>query len=236
MRAGGLPLRGIPLGMVGTMELEQLWSEVGLSHRPDGVLWDMDGTLIDTEPEWLAASIDVVEESGGIWLADEDPQAILGVSSEDHATALARAVTRGTGRPADPWPLFHRVVAAVERHMRDGFTLMPGALELMSAFAGADIPQALVTASPRVLVDALFDGIDGHPLRTAVTGDDDIPGKPHPAPYLLGAERLGVPIQRCLGFEDSVTGLAAARGAGAVTVSVTERPLATLLPLLEVRS
>lgn len=85
--------------MVGAMELEQLWSEVGLSHRPDGVLWDMDGTLIDTEPEWLAASIEVVEESGGIWLADEDPQAILGVSSEDHATALARAVTRGTGRP-----------------------------------------------------------------------------------------------------------------------------------------
>ncbi len=217
----------------GAMELEKLWSAIGLDHRPDGVLWDMDGTLIDTEPKWLAASIDVVEESGGIWRDDEDERAILGVSSSAHAKALAHAVTRGTGEQTNPAPLFERVVASVEQHMREGFALIPGASDLMAAFAQAGIPQALVTASPKVLVTALFDGIEGHPLQTAVTGDDDIPGKPDPAPYLLGARRLGVPIDRCLAFEDSEPGLAAARNAGATTVSVTETPLARFVPFLE---
>lgn len=214
------------------MGIQKLLDAVGMTERPAGILWDMDGTLIDTEPEWLEASIAVVEEAGGVW-TDEDAEDILGASSEDHATVLARAVERETGRQVDHWPLFDNVVASVERHMRDGFSLMPGALEMMQAFQKEGIPQGLVTASPRVLVEALFDGIDGHPLDVAVTGDDDIPGKPDPAPYRLGAERLGVPIDQCLAFEDSEPGTAAARDAGAFTVSVIDQPLASLAALLE---
>lgn len=210
------------------MGIDRLLSHLGLDERPAAVLWDMDGTIIDSEPEWLSASIEVVESAGGIWL-DEDEDAILGVSSIDHAKALSRAVKRGTGEDSDHWKLFNHVVDAIERHMREGFTLIPGAIELLHAFQEAGIPQALVTASPRVLVDALFDGIDGHPLQEAVTGSDDIPGKPDPAPYLLGAEKLGVPIDRCLAFEDSQTGLAAARGAGAHTIAVTQTPLADIV-------
>lgn len=214
------------------MGIDKLLSHLGLDERPAAVLWDMDGTIIDSEPEWLAASIEVVEAAGGVWL-DEDEDAILGVSSIDHAKALNRAVKRGTRQDSDHWELFNQVVDAIERHMREGFTLIPGATDLLQAFQEAGIPQALVTASPRVLVDALFDGIDGHPLQEAVTGSDDIPGKPDPAPYLLGAEKLGVPIDRCLAFEDSQTGLAAARGAGAHTIAVTQTPLADIAKHLE---
>lgn len=214
------------------MGIDKLLSHLGLDERPAAVLWDMDGTIIDSEPEWLAASIEVVEAAGGVWL-DEDEDAILGVSSIDHAKALNRAVKRGTRQDSDHWELFNQVVDAIERHMREGFTLIPGAADLLQAFQEAGIPQALVTASPRVLVDALFDGIDRHPLQEAVTGSDDIPGKPDPAPYLLGAEKLGVPINRCLAFEDSQTGLAAARGAGAHTIAVTQTPLADIAKHLE---
>lgn len=214
------------------MGIDKLLLHLGLDQRPSAVLWDMDGTIIDSEPEWLSASIEVVEGAGGIWL-DEDEDAILGVSSIDHAKALNRAVKRGTGEDSDHWKLFNQVVDAIERHMREGFTLIPGAIELLQSFQEAGIPQALVTASPRVLVDALFDGIDGHPLQEAVTGSDDIPGKPDPAPYLLGAEKLGVAIDRCLAFEDSQTGLAAARGAGAHTIAVTQTPLADIAKHLE---
>lgn len=210
------------------MGIDKLFAALGLADRPAGILWDMDGTIIDSEPEWLSASIDVVNDAGGVWL-EEDEDNILGVSSADHAKALADAVKRGTGQDSDAWELFDKVVDALERHMREGFTLIPGALDLLGAFQEADIPQALVTASPRILVDALFDGIESHPLQAAVTGSDEIPGKPDPAPYLLGAERLGVPITSCLAFEDSQTGLAAARGAGAHTIAVTEKPLAQLV-------
>lgn len=213
------------------MTVDKLFAELGMTDSPAGILWDMDGTIIDSEPEWLSASIEVVEEAGGVWLK-EDEDAILGVSSADHAGALARAVKRGTGEDPDHRELFEKVVLALESHMREGFTLIPGAMDMFSAFQEAGIPQALVTASPRVLVEALFDGIEGHPLAVAVTGDDEIPGKPDPAPYLLGAERLGVPIGNCLAFEDSQTGLAAARGAGAHTIAVTERPLIELIDYL----
>lgn len=215
--------------MVGIMALSELFADIGVTKAPAAILWDMDGTIVDTEPEWLSASIKVVEEAGGVWLPNEDPQRILGVSSKDHATALAQAVTRGTGEKADPQMLFDHVVDAIEAHMRKGLVLMPGAGELLSAFETAGLPQALVTASPKSLVQALVDGLGDHPLSTYVSGDDEIPGKPDPAPYLLGAERLGVDINDCLVFEDSDTGLAAARAAGATVHSVTERPLAELL-------
>lgn len=210
---------------------KRLLRELGLESMPAGVLWDMDGTIIDTEPEWLAASIAIVEEHGGIWHHDKDPQRVLGVSSEDHAKALADAVRRG-GEEADAWELFDQVVTHIEKHIRAGVPLIPGAGELLDFFQENAVPQALVTASPRNLVQALVDGIPHHPFTTFVSGSDDIPGKPNPAPYLLGADRLGVDIAQCLAFEDSMTGLAAARGSGATVHSVTERPLTTLLEYL----
>lgn len=213
--------------MVGGM-VDALLAHLGLSSRPQAILWDMDGTLIDTEPEWLAASIEVVEGNGGIWHPDEDPQKVLGVSSEEHVRTLATAVARG-GVEADGWELFGKVVQHIETHLRQGFTLIPGAQEILDAFHSAGIPQALVTASPKPLVQALFDGMAGHPLQAFVSGSDDVPGKPDPAPYLLGAERLGVDITQCLVFEDSVTGLAAARASGATVVSVNDTPLSSLL-------
>ncbi|MGO1622220.1 HAD family hydrolase [Flaviflexus sp.] len=219
----------LTLGRLRNIALTDLYTELGLKHAPAAILSDKDVTIVDTEPGWCPASIKVVEEAGGVWLPNEDPQRILGVSSKDHATALAQAVTRGTGEKADPQMLFDHVGNAIEARMRKGLVLMPGAGEVLSAFETAGLPQALVTASPKSLVQALVDGLGDHPLSTYVSGDDEIPGQPDPAPYLLGAERLGVDINDCLVFEDSDTGLAAARAAGATVHSVTERPLAELL-------
>ncbi|WP_081689967.1 HAD family hydrolase [Actinotignum schaalii] len=198
------------------------------SGAPAAVLWDMDGTLVDSEEEWARVSGNVVRSHGGIW-TDEDVLAIRGADTIAHGRRMMAAVRRGGGE-VDPWKMFAEVLRAMADHMADA-ELIDGAAELLDAFSAAGIPQALVTATPGRPVEIFLAG-PGSRLEAAVTGDDDVPGKPNPAPYLLGAQRLGVPIESCLAFEDSGPGLAAARSAGAFTVDVGEFPLAELAALL----
>ncbi len=195
---------------------------------PAAVLWDMDGTLVDSEEEWARVSGNVVRAHGGIW-TDEDIVAIRGADTIAHGRRMMDAVRRGGGE-VDPWKMFAEVLRAMADHMADA-QLIDGAGALLDAFSAAGIPQALVTATPGRPVEIFLAG-PGSRLEAAVTGDDDVPGKPNPAPYLLGAQRLGVPIESCLAFEDSGPGLAAARNAGAFTVDVGEFPLVELAALL----
>ncbi|MDE1576459.1 MAG: HAD family phosphatase [Actinotignum sanguinis] len=195
---------------------------------PAAVLWDMDGTLVDSEEEWARVSGNVVRAHGGIW-TDEDIVAIRGADTIAHGRRMMDAVRRGGGE-VDPWKMFAEVLRAMADHMADA-QLIDGAGALLDAFSAAGIPQALVTATPGRPVEIFLAG-PGSRLEAAVTGDDDVPGKPNPAPYLLGAERLGVAIENCLAFEDSGPGLAAARSAGAFTVDVGEFPLVELAALL----
>lgn len=180
---------------------------------PDAVLWDMDGTLIDTEPCWVAAEYDLVAAHGGTW-SQALSESLTGQSLIDSGRALQAA-----GVALEPGQIAVRMTELVVTRI-DEAAFMPGALELLADLAAARVPCALVTASYRTMVDAIVARTPPGSFRAVVTGDEVERGKPDPEPYLRAAAALGVDPGRCVAIEDSVPGATAALAAGAPTVGV----------------
>jgi HAD superfamily hydrolase (TIGR01509 family) len=180
-----------------------------------GVLFDMDGLLVDTEPLWFETEIEVMARLGAPW-TKEDQQQLLGGSMPRTVRYLLSKATQ----PATP--------QEVERWMTEGMlnranagrvAVLPGARELLAEVAAAGIPHALVTSSLRRLADAVLSGA-GLVFPVTVTGDDVPVTKPDPAPYLLAAKLLDVDPARCVALEDSPNGTASATAAGCRVVAV----------------
>jgi len=181
---------------------------------PAAVLWDMDGTLVDTEPYWLAAEEELVGSYGGVWTHD-DGLALVG-SGLDHSAAVLRGRGVDLSEPEIIGWLTDRVQSSIEHEV----PWRPGALELLRSVRDAGIPTALVTMSisrmaRHVAAMLPFDGFD-----LVLAGDEVAHSKPHPEPYLHAARELGVSPIDCVAIEDSVTGLAAAVASGAVAIGV----------------
>jgi HAD superfamily hydrolase (TIGR01509 family) len=124
--------------------------------------------------------------------------------------------------------------------LAEGVELLPGAKELLVELAAAGVPTALVSASPRSIVDACLGGIGADFFRHTVSGDDVVRFKPHPEPYLLAARLLGVDPEQCVVIEDSPTGTASGAAAGCRVLSVPHpgieiaaHPRVTLAPGLD---
>ena len=184
------------------------------SALPAAVLWDMDGTLVDTEPCWMGAERGLVEEFGGTWTS-QDAVRMIGLPLEpaaqilqDHGVALP---TEEIGRR-----LVDGVIAAVALEL----VWQPGALELLAALREQGVPCALVTMSYRRFAEAVLSRGPEGAFDVVVTGDEVTHGKPHPEPYLLAAEQLGVDIRHCVAIEDSRPGVASALASGARTLGV----------------
>lgn len=179
---------------------------------PAAVLWDMDGTLIDTEPYWMAAETELVEAYSGVWTA-ADAVDMIGSSMAVCAAALqARGVTLTALEIAEA--LNSRVGAAVAA----GIPWKPGAVELLTELSGAGVPQALVTSSQAVLAAPFAEAVGL--FDVVVAGDHVANSKPHPEPYLTAARLLGVEPGLCVALEDSPSGVAAALAAGARVVAL----------------
>lgn len=173
----------------------------------DAVLLDLDGTLVDSES--------VIERAWMVW-ADE-----FGLTAEDFAripmhgrTAIEIVADLVAADSAD---VALRRIIELETDA-DGVVAFPGARELTTA-----LPKrrwAVVTSGSHVIATNRLKAAAIDP-PALVTADDVRQGKPHPEPFLTGAERLGVEPGRCLVIEDSVSGLQAARAAGMHTVAVT---------------
>lgn len=182
---------------------------------PAAVLWDMDGTIVDTEPYWMAEERVLVEQAGGSW-SHEDALSLVGRDLHDSARIiLDRSPVTGT-----PTEVVERLLAGVVRRTRERVPWRPGARELLADLVGAGVPNALVTMSWASLADVLVDRLPAGTFDTVVTGDQVSRGKPAPDPYLLAAERLGVPPGECVAIEDSPTGVRAALSAGVPTIAV----------------
>ncbi len=183
--------------------------------KPAAVLWDMDGTLVDTEPYWIQAEFDLVAEFGGTW-SDEDAHTLVGSAL---LTAAAYIRERG-GVDLEPEEiverLLARVIAGVQRHT----PWQPGAKSLLAALAADGVPCALVTMSYASLAGAVVDQLPPGTFAAVVTGDQVTHGKPHPEPYLLAAQQLCVDPANCIAIEDSPTGVASAEAAGCITIAV----------------
>ena len=184
---------------------------------PAALLFDMDGLLVDTEGTWYVVEAELMAELGGPW--DEQHQlALFGGSLEQSARYMLGLVDRPDVTEA--W-VAEAMVDGMVRQLGGGpVAWRPGAHALLAAAVEAGVPCALVSSSMRRVVDAVLEAVGRHHFVATVSGDDVERTKPHPDPYLLAAELLGVPASSCVALEDSEIGAASARAAGCRTVVV----------------
>ncbi|MBN6189789.1 MULTISPECIES: HAD family hydrolase [Microbacterium] len=186
-----------------------------MSSKPRAVLWDMDGTLVDTEPYWMAAETALVESFGGTW-THEDALRLVGSGLLDSAIILQDA-----GVDMEPEAIVSHLTDAVQQALRtQGVPFRPGARELLRDLRAADIRTGLVTMSLRRMALDVVDLIDFEAFDVVVAGDDVDNPKPHPEPYLQAAALLDVDIAEVVVIEDSPTGLRAGLASGALTLGV----------------
>ncbi|WP_235020149.1 HAD family hydrolase [Ruania rhizosphaerae] len=180
------------------------------------VLWDMDGTLVDTEPYWIAVEMELAAAHGGAW--DESLGTdLVGMPLQVSAAALRdRAGVRGSVEEV----IELMISGVIDRIATRGLPWRPGARELLEELGAAGVPLALVTMSWRRLTDVVLAALEPNPFAVIVTGDEVARGKPHPEPYLRAAAELGVDPASCIAIEDSLPGLASAEASGAAVIGV----------------
>jgi HAD superfamily hydrolase (TIGR01509 family) len=180
-----------------------------------GVLFDMDGLLVDSEPFWFEVECSVMDRLGGSW-GERDQAALVGGSLDRSLDYLLGKATRPASRET------------VARWMVDGMVellssrpvpVMPGARQLLAEVAAAGVPYGLVTSSERPVMEAVLSRLDVT-FPVTVCGDDVSHSKPDPEPYLLAAAKLGAEPGTCVAIEDSPNGVAAAEAAGCRTIAV----------------
>ena len=185
---------------------------------PDAVLWDMDGTLVDSEKLWTTSLHDTARWLGGA-LSPAAREAVVG---GDMPRTLA-TLFDDLGLPHD-----EERMAAAERFLNDrtaelfagGLSWRPGAQEALRLLDHLGWPTALVTNTERALTEAALDSIGREHFAVSVCADEVPFGKPDPDLYLRAAELLGVAPARCLAIEDSPSGALAAQRAGAAVLVV----------------
>ncbi len=183
--------------------------------QPAAVLWDMDGTIIDTEPIWQQSQVELTGRYGATW-THEDGLSLVGSGLERSGEILR---DRGVDMEAEEivqWMTSY----VMERLQGDDLPWRPGARELVEELHTRGIPTALVTMSRRTMALVAADALADHAFRVVVAGDDVEHPKPHPEAYLRAAAELGVDATACVAIEDSATGVAAAVASGAVTIAV----------------
>ncbi|RST01123.1 HAD family phosphatase [Streptomyces sp. WAC07149] len=171
----------------------------------------MDGTLVDTEVLWWRTTEETAARLGHV-LGPADATEVVGRAVEDTAAHLVR--TAGTGAPA-VGALAAELTEGFFRRVAAGAPARPGALRLLTALEAEGVPFALVSASPRLVVDQVVTGaLAGVPFAFTLSADDTDRTKPHPDPYRAAADRLGLAPGECVAVEDSPDGAASAEAAG----------------------
>lgn len=196
---------------------------VGGQRFPAAVLWDMDGTLVDTEPYWIATEYEMAEKYGGTW-------------SEEHALNLVGNALLESGVyirvhmgiDLTPQEIVDELLDGVVERVRESVPWRPGARELLADLVANDVPCALVTMSWQRFVEPILEHLPPDTFATIVTGDQVEFGKPHPEPYLTAAAELGVEPTDCIAIEDSNTGAKSGEAAGCLVLCVPNH-----VPILE---
>ncbi len=176
---------------------------------PRAVLWDMDGTLVDTEPYWMACEFALAEKYGGTW-SDEHALAVVGGDLIDSATYMRTHM----GIDRTPLEIVEELLDGVVARVEEEVPWRPGARELLAALREQGVPCALVTMSWRRFVEPVLRSLPEGSFTVLVCGDEVSRGKPHPEPYLRAAELLGIAAEDTVAIEDSPTGATSAERAG----------------------
>ena len=185
------------------------------SPLPDAVLWDMDGTLVDTEPYWIASEHEVVEKYGGSW-SREHAMNLVGFDLLDSG----RYIREHAGIQVEPADIVEQLLDRVVHRVEEKVPWRPGAVELLADLRSHAVPCALVTMSYRRFVEPILAALPDDTFEVVITGDAVTQGKPHPEPYLKAAALLGVDPARTVAIEDSNTGARSAEAAGCLVLVV----------------
>jgi HAD superfamily hydrolase (TIGR01509 family) len=200
-------------------------------RRPAAVLFDMDGTLVDSEKIWDVTLDELAARLGGE-LSGATRRAMVGSNLARSLEMLHTdlGIVAGDLAGDSRW-----LLERTKDYFALGLPWQPGARELLDAVHAAGIPTALVTSTHRDLVDVALRSIGAHYFDVAVCGDEVARNKPHPEAYLRAAELLGVDAGECVAIEDSPTGIAAAEAAGCAVLAVPSEVPVTPGPLRTVR-
>jgi HAD superfamily hydrolase (TIGR01509 family) len=182
---------------------------------PAAVLWDMDGTLIDSEPYWMKSEGSFARDNNSSW-SEQDGLSLVGMSLYDSSKIIKERV----GSNLEPEQIIQKLTDDVSAQLKQEIFWRPGAKELLLLLRKKKVKTALVTMSMRRMAQQVADSIGFEAFDVIVAGDDVRHGKPHPEPYLKAAELLGVKPEDCVSFEDSLTGLRSAEAANTKAVGV----------------
>ena len=193
------------------------------THLSAAVLWDMDGTLVDTEPYWIDTEYAMAEKYGGTW-SQEHAMNLVG----NALLASGDYIRVHMGIDRTPQQIVDELLDGVVARVAVEVPWRPGARELLADLHAHGVPCALVTMSWQRFVEPILAELPADTFASVVTGDRVEFGKPHPEPYLTAAAELGVPPEQCLAIEDSNTGAKSAVAAGCTTLCVPHH-----VPILE---
>ena len=183
---------------------------------PQAVLFDMDGTLVDSEIVWDVGIGELAGHLGGS--LDPDVRARMVGTNEE---ASVRLLLESLDLPLETVPEHqHWLRTRMKELFSQGVDWKPGARELLLEARAAGVPTALVTSTPRELSDIVIAQLGPGNFDLTLCGDEVAQRKPHPEPYLTAAAKLGVDITRSVVLEDSASGVSSALAAGAVTLAV----------------
>ena len=198
------------------MSLRRTGTSLPADPTLQAVLFDMDGLLVDTEHAWAAAEVAVMTWLGHPHWSEEETSQMLG----GPLTRVADYMKQASGSDRSSQQIEDELVRTMADLLAHGADHRPGAQALLDDLVAHGVPCALVSSSPRNLVDAVLSSVGGEHFTTTIAGDEVARTKPFPDPYLLACSRLGVPPAGAVVLEDSPVGVAAAEAAGCLVVAV----------------
>jgi mannitol-1-/sugar-/sorbitol-6-/2-deoxyglucose-6-phosphatase len=185
----------------------------------EAAIFDMDGLLIDSEPLWHKAEIQIFA-TVGLHLTPAQCRETTGVRIDDVVRIRHRQ---------QPWhnksldQVEREIMAEVHRLAVTEGQALPGVYAVLEAFAALGMPMAVASSSPLPMIAAVVAHLKiSHYFRTLCSAADEVHGKPHPAVYLSTARQLGVAPERCVAFEDSIPGVESAHHAGMTVIAVPD--------------
>jgi HAD superfamily hydrolase (TIGR01509 family) len=196
------------------------------NSKPFGVLWDMDGTIVDTVELHFQSWYSILS-ARGIPITRESLRSLFGKN--------ARGVIAGLQDHTPEAGFMEELIEHKERNFREavrekGVPLFPGAVEWLQTLHGRGVRQAIASSAPMGNITAIVEKLDLGRYFEALVPGADLPPKPAPDVFLEAARQLDLPPERCIVIEDSVFGVQAAQSAGMRCIAVTTTHAADELP------